>query len=86
MLRLVNPKEDKELALTLNGKKKRMKVDDFLQAANAMGIDRRVVLKLMKKYMRLVPRMEEMIRTSFLSEELQEGYVELLRSRVARLA
>jgi len=35
---LVNPKDDEELGLTLNGKKKKLKLADFIALANVLAI------------------------------------------------
>lgn len=36
---IANPADEEELALTLNGKKKKIKKSDFVQAFNAAGLD-----------------------------------------------
>ena len=40
---ILNPKDDEELALTLNGRKKRLKRTDFVAAGETMGIDPKTV-------------------------------------------
>ena len=35
---LVNPRDDEELGLTLNGKKRKLKLNDFIVLANALAI------------------------------------------------
>jgi serine/threonine-protein kinase HipA len=37
--KIVNPTDDEELALTLNGKKKRIKKADFIAAFNTLNLD-----------------------------------------------
>jgi serine/threonine-protein kinase HipA len=82
---LVNPADDEELALTLNARKKKLRGSDFLAAASTLGINASLVERLFAKYRNLLPRFEQMISTSFLSSELQEGYCALLRERISRL-
>jgi serine/threonine-protein kinase HipA len=82
---LVNPADDEELALTLNARKKKLRVSDFLAAASTLGINASLVERLFAKYRNLLPRFEQMISTSFLCSELQEGYCTLLRERISRL-
>jgi serine/threonine-protein kinase HipA len=82
---LVNPADDEELALTLNDRKKKLRRSDFLAAASTLGINASLVERLFAKYRNLLPRFEQMISTSFLSSELQEGYCALLRERISRL-
>ena len=82
---ILNPKDDEELALTLNGRKKRLKRTDFVAAGETMGIDPKTVDRLIGKYVRLYPRMSEFIGQSFLDEELKNRYNEMLRERISRL-
>lgn len=82
---ILNPKDDEELALTLNGRKKRLKRADFVAAGVTMGIDPKIVDRLIGKYVRLYPRMSEFIGQSFLDEELKNRYNEMLRERICRL-
>ena len=82
---ILNPKDDEELALTLNGRKKRLKRADFVAAGVTMGIDPKIVDRLIGKYVRLYPRMSEFIGQSFLDEELKNRYNEMLRERISML-
>lgn len=82
---ILNPKDDEELALTLNGRKKRLKRADFVAAGVTMGIDPKTVDRLIGKYVRLYPRMSEFIGQSFLDEELKNRYNEMLREHISRL-
>lgn len=83
---IINPKDDEELALTLNGRKKRLRKDDFIQPAISLGIERVVVERLINKYFKLLPKFEDVIQKSFLSVELKERYSDLLRERLGRLS
>ena len=83
---ILNPKDDEELALTLNGRKKRLKRSDFIAAGETMGIDPKIVDRLIGKYVRLHPRMSEFIGQSFLDEELKIRYKELLNERMGRIS
>ena len=82
---ILNPKDDEELAMTLNGRKKRLKRADFVSAGVTMGIDPKTADRLIGKYVRLYPRMSEFIGQSFLDEELKNRYNEMLRERIGRL-
>ena len=82
---IINIEDNEETALTLNGKKKRINKTDFLSSAKTMGIDCAVVNKLIAKYVRLKPAMEQLIRESFLTEELKEKYTKLVNDRIAIL-
>ncbi len=82
---IVNPKDDEELALTLNGRKKRLTLNDFIAAAQTMGISEIVVNRLVNKYKKLFPKFEATIFSSFLSDDLKTKYIDLLMNRLARL-
>lgn len=82
---IINPKDDEELALTLNGRKKKLQREDFIRSASTLGIDSVIVERLINKYIKLLPKFETVIQNSFLSAELKEMYVNLLKERLARL-
>ena len=81
---LSNPADDEELALNLNGKKKRMKDADFKAAYRTCGVPEIVFDRLKKKYVALLPRFEEEIHLSFLSDELKASYIGLLHQRLEK--
>ena len=79
---LSNPADDEELALNLNGKKKRMKDADFKAAYRTCGVHEIVFDRVKKKYVDLLPKFEEEIQRSFLSDELKTAYVEIMHRRL----
>ncbi|MDE7102012.1 MAG: HipA domain-containing protein [Bacteroidales bacterium] len=82
---IINPKDDEELALTLNGRKKKLQRKDFEELAKNLSIEQIVVDRLINKYVRLLPKFMTVIRNSFLSLELQDKYIALLNRRIERL-
>ena len=77
-----NPADDEELALNLNGKKKHLKDSDFVAAFRTCGVPEIVFDRIKKKYLDLLPKFEEEIQCSFLSEDLKAAYIELLHKRM----
>ena len=77
-----NPADEEELALNLNGKKKRMKDADFRTAYRTCGVPEIVFDRVKKKYKDLLPKFEEEIQRSFLSDELKTFYIDLLHRRL----
>ena len=77
-----NPADDDELALNLNGKKKRMKDADFRSAYRTCGVPEIIFDRVKKKYLNLLPQFEEEIQRSFLSDELKTFYIDLLHRRL----
>lgn len=82
---IINPKDDEELALTLNGRGKKLQREDFIRSAATLGIENVIVERLINKYVKLLPKFETVIQNSFLSAELKEKYSELLKERLARI-
>ena len=83
---IINPNEDEELALTLNGRKKKLQREDFIRSAATLGIENVIVERLINKYIKLLPKFETVIQNSFLSAELKKKYGNLLKERLARLS
>jgi len=82
---IINPNDDEELALTLNGRKKKLAKENFLKCAESLDIETIVVDRLINKYVKLLPKFEDMINNSFLNEELKKKFSALLKERLDRL-
>ena len=82
---LVNPKDDEELALTLNAKKNRIKKADFVKAMETSGIAPKVFENIASKYHKLLPKFNEVIDMSFLDDEDKEMYKQSIAARLKRL-
>ena len=83
---IVNPKDKEELALTLNGKKSRLKLSDFLKASATMGIEKNVTMRLIASMKNALPAWAELINNSFLSKDMKEAYLELIDKRIKALS
>ena len=81
---LVNPKDDEELALTLNAKKKHIKKADFVKAMETSGIAPKVFDNMVAKYQKLLPKFNEFIDMSFLDDEDKEMYKQSIASRLRK--
>lgn len=82
---IANPKDKEELALPLSGRKTKLNLDDFLNAAKTMGLDEKVVLRLIDNFQKVLPKWQELIRISFLDDEMKKEYENIVVSRLARL-
>lgn len=71
---LAMPEDDEELALTLNGKKKRIKRDDFEKAMRDSGMDEKAITNFFNRFLKAVPKWHGLIEDSFLPPHLQEAY------------
>ena len=81
-----NPADDEELALNLNGKKKHIKDSDFIAAFKICGVPEIIFDRIKKKYRDLLPKFENEIHCSFLSEDLKASYIDLLYRRISNAA
>jgi serine/threonine-protein kinase HipA len=82
---IANPKDQEELALSLSGRKTKLRLNDFLIAAKTMGVEEYVVLRLIEGLQKTLPKWQTLIRLSFLSEDMKMAYEELITSRLDRL-
>ena len=73
-VKLVNPDDDEDLALTLNGKKKRLQLTDFLVLGKSLQIPERAIANSFKKFVSSNKEVELFINSSFLTQEQQELY------------
>lgn len=82
---LVIEGDDEELALHLNGKKKRIKKIDFVTAMQLTGINEKAIDNIFKKFSNLIPKWHELINLSFLSEDLKVQYHSIIKERVEQV-
>jgi len=75
--------EDKdELALTLNGKKRKLNKSDFEKAFVQSGLDTKVTNRLFLRFEQILPQLQTFIETSpFLNDEIKEKYRRLIMDR-----
>ncbi|MBW8015023.1 MAG: HipA domain-containing protein [Planctomycetes bacterium] len=84
--RLVIPEEAEEMALTLNGKRNRLKRDDFLAFAKGMQIEAKYAESKIAELIALSNKFADMITNSLLTVQLQERFLEIAAQRLNRLA
>ncbi len=83
--KLVNPADDEELALTLNGKKKKIKKQDFVIAMNSLKIDEKQQQNIFNKIVTSLPAWKNMINMSFLTEDFKQQYEAIVTERISRI-
>jgi serine/threonine-protein kinase HipA len=74
---LVNAADDEELALTINGKKKSIRLSDFDVLARNMNIPETAVRNTYKKFSSSNKQIEETIKLSVLSSKKKEIYLQI---------
>jgi len=77
----LNPDDEEELALTLGGKKKKLKRDNFVQLGEGLGLNDKQIKGAFKRIERDIPKAMEWIDRSFLSENMMNLYKEVLEER-----
>lgn len=82
---LVMSEDDEELALTLNGKKRKIKKMDFITAMQASGLEIKVIDNIFNKYLKTRARWMEFIDISFLPEEMKIEYKNLINKKLLLL-
>jgi len=72
-----------ELALPLNGKKNRLRKDDLVDyfAKRRLGLTQKLIDQTFQRIAKTYPQWLDLIQKSFLSTELKNNYLELLRLR-----
>jgi hipA-like C-terminal domain./hipA-like N-terminal domain len=83
---LVMPEDTEELALTLNGKKRKIKKEDFVTSMQASGLEDKVIKNIFAKFAKVKDRWFEFIDQSFLPDEMKEAFKEIIAEKLSLLA
>ena len=73
------------LALTLNGKKRKLKRQDFEIAMKASGLEGKVISNIFKKFLKHEEGWIRYIDISFLHSDIKTAYKMLIHSRLQKL-
>ena len=82
---LALPEDDEELALTLNGKRKRINRADFENAMRDSGVDEKAIANIFNRFAKALPKWHELISESFLPDGLQAAYHNKIDSMATRI-
>jgi serine/threonine-protein kinase HipA len=82
---LVNPADDEEIALTLNGKKKKIKKQDFATAMTASKLDKKQQENIFLKMEKAKPKWMEQIEISFMSDDFKHQFKQIINERFERM-
>lgn len=76
-----NPEE--EIALTLKGKKSNLKASDFIDyyAKDRLQLNEKTIATILEQMHNAIPKWEELLEISFLSDEMKEKYLGLLGAK-----
>lgn len=79
---IVMPQDTEELALTLNGKKRKIKRSDFEKAMTASGLSEKVIQNMANKFGKAISKWIDLIDNSFLPNDMKRDYKRLIIKRV----
>lgn len=82
---LVVEGDDEELALNLNGKKKKLNRLDFEKAMKGGGLDEQVIRNIFKKFRKLIPLWQKFIDDSFLPQTTNDEYKLLIAKKAEQI-
>ena len=82
---IVMPEDTEELALSLNGRQRKITWRDFVQSMTRSGVPEKVQENMRAQFTKVLPQWEETIRNSFLSKGLQDQYIAIINERLTRL-
>jgi len=82
---LVVEGDDEELALTLNGKKKKLKNSDFVTAMKSAGIEEKVIENIFNRFTKILPEWHKVIGLSFLTESVKSEYHLLIDKKAKQI-
>lgn len=71
---LLMPEDTEELALTLNGKRRKIKRSDFEVAMNGCSLEEKIIDNLFSKFIKVTDKWLEFIDMSFLPQDMKQQY------------
>jgi len=82
---ILNPNDNEEIALTLEGKKRRLKHQDFQKLGQSLGMTPLQIKRAFGRISENQSKLFELIEKSFLSNEMKENYKKHVKSRYSQL-
>ncbi len=82
---LIYPKDKEDMALTLGGRKRKIKRSDFNQLAQSLGISELVRDNIYKDFRRNADKVKEIIDHSFLTDDFKEKYVQIVHTKLKQI-
>lgn len=79
---LVMPEDTEELALPINGKKRKIKRSDFEVAMSSSGLEKKIINNLFAKFIKVADKWFEFINISFLPDDMKEQFKAILKNKL----
>jgi serine/threonine-protein kinase HipA len=83
---IILPEDTDEIALTLEGKRKKLKKEHFLNLGKGLDLTDRQIDIAFNRMIKNKSKAVELIDKSFLSDKMKIAYKEILESRYTRLS
>ena len=75
---IVNPDDTEELALTLQGKKKKFSKEHFMNFGKGLGLDQTQIRNVFNRFKKKKKEVKKLLESSFLSEEMKDKYLQVV--------
>ena len=85
-VRIANPEDKEELALTLGGKKKKLNRVYFERFGEGLGLTPKQIQGVFKRFEKNKEKASTWIDQSFLSNIMKEAYLDILNERYSKIA
>lgn len=82
---LIYPDDKEDLALTLCGRKRKIKRSDFDQFAISLGLTVIVRDNIYKDFSKQLNKVYDLIKRSFLTDEYKQGYIQIYESKLKQI-
>jgi serine/threonine-protein kinase HipA len=83
--RLAMPEDTEQTALTINGKKNKLKKSDFVNLAKTLQLQEKSIEKVFSNLLKKEEKLLQTVEASFLSNEQKTSYIELIKNRMELL-
>lgn len=84
-INLIFPKDQEDLALTLGGRKRKVKKADFDQFAMSLGMGDKVRDNIYKEFSKQTGKVQDLIDSSFLSGDFKQEYLSIFQNKVKQI-
>lgn len=81
---LIDPEPDEDTTLPVNGKKAKLRHDDWIEFGKRMGMAEKAVRTRLERFERAMPAIRDAAGRSFLPEHQKADLLRFIASRIAR--
>ncbi|WP_282053393.1 HipA domain-containing protein [Maribacter luteus] len=83
---ILYPDDPEEMALSIGGKKRKLRKEHFIDLALNLGLNKKQIAGVFNRFSQAVDGVQNLIESSFLSEEMQGQYVKIFFDRIKRIS